>query len=178
MLIHFFLIFDFRLAAWWSSPSASGRWWTGPLWSGCWAATSTSPRRRCWSPPASSSPSSHFSAPWAPTKVSRVHHWSLTRFLLTEKLIVYFYFYFYFAPPSLTCSEIRFMLLIFFVLLFLIFILMLVGGILGYVFRNQVSSVCCLLSAVCCLLFLLLFECRWERSSFFSLRFSPPFADT
>lgn len=35
-------------------------------------------------------------------------------------------------------SEIRFMLLVFFVLLFLIFILMLVGGILGYVFRNQV----------------------------------------
>ncbi|KAH9407214.1 hypothetical protein TYRP_012764, partial [Tyrophagus putrescentiae] len=37
-------------------------------------------------------------------------------------------------------KEIRFMLLIFFVLLFLIFILMLVGGILGYVFRNQVDG--------------------------------------
>jgi len=35
-------------------------------------------------------------------------------------------------------KEIRCMLLTFFVILFFIFLLMLIGGILGYVFRNQV----------------------------------------
>ena len=38
-------------------------------------------------------------------------------------------------------KEIRCMLLTFFVILFFIFVLMLIGGILGYVFRNQVFVV-------------------------------------
>ncbi|CAG2119943.1 unnamed protein product, partial [Medioppia subpectinata] len=37
-------------------------------------------------------------------------------------------------------KEIRCMLLTFFIILFFLFILMLVGGILGYVFRNQVDD--------------------------------------
>lgn len=37
--------------------------------------------------------------------------------------------------------EIRCMLITFFVILFLIFIVMLVGGILGYIFRSEVCSV-------------------------------------
>ena len=38
-------------------------------------------------------------------------------------------------------KEIRCMLLTFFVILFFIFLLMLIGGVFGYVFRNQVNSI-------------------------------------
>ena len=38
-------------------------------------------------------------------------------------------------------QESKCMLLTYFVLLFLLFVILLVGGILGYVFRQQVSSI-------------------------------------
>lgn len=120
-----------RLAAWLSLPLACGHWSIGRLWSVCWAVICTSPLPQSSLPPASLSPLSHFSAPWVPTKVMIIlfcQNWFLTFYKQSNCFFLF-------------VSEIRFMLLVFFVLLFLIFILMLVGGILGYVFRNQVCSV-------------------------------------